>query len=71
MNKKEVLRIAQILSGEFDCVPDDSERAYEFLTEVMGEEVSTELVKYTVGHYMGWSAHDIDEEIFREYFKEK
>ena len=67
---KETLRIAQILSSEFDCVPSEVDTAYEFLTDVMGEEIEKDFVEHVVGHYMGYSAYDVDQEIFREYFKE-
>lgn len=69
MDIKETLRVAQILARELDYVPNEVEKAQEFLKEGMGEEIKKDLVVYVVGHYMGYSYDDINQEIFKEYFK--
>jgi hypothetical protein len=67
-NIKEVLRIAQILACNFDYVPNEVDEAFEFLIEGMGEEVEKDLVQHVVDYYMGYSAYDVDQKIFKEYF---
>ena len=68
MQNKEILRLAYILAQNYDNVPSDEFTVYDYLTEVMEEDIHLYDVREILGEYQGWSARDITEKIVEEFF---